>query len=216
MLNLESVNKELCIPVCAEDLELVKTVRGWPNTLGSLGLEISTGPVVPFRARRFLTDSESELPTVPLLWMHHVRPMRVEWPATGNGKSQRVMMMPESAKLLVKDDTYVLLRRFSAKEEKRRLVAAPLVQGWLDADMVGLENHLNYIRGVSRKLDEELACGIAALLNSSFLDRFFRVSNGNTQVSATELRAMPLPDEVDIRAIGSGITDRGYSGKVPS
>ena len=205
VLDLESVNKELCIPVCAGDLELVKAVRGWPNTLGSLGLDISTGPVVPFRAKGFLTDTESGLAAVPLLWMHHVRPMRVDWPSPGNGKPQRVKMMPESVKLLVKDDTYVLLRRFSAKEEKRRLVAAPLVQGCLNADMVGLENHLNYIRGVSRKLDEELAYGIAALLNSSFLDRYFRVSNGNTQVSATELRAMPLPAEEDIRAIGAGV-----------
>ena len=116
VLDLESVNKELCIPVCAEDLELVKAVRDWPNTLGSLGLDISTGPVVPFRAKWFLADTESELPAVPLLWMHHVRPMRVEWPSAGNGKPQRVKMMPESSKLLLKDDTYVLLRRFSAKE----------------------------------------------------------------------------------------------------
>ena len=201
VLDLESVNKELCIPVCAGDLELMKAVRDWPNTLGSLGLGISTGPVVPFRAKGFLTDSD--LPAVPLLWMHHVRPMRVDWPSAGNGKPQMVKMMPESARLLVKDDTYVLLRRFSAKEEKRRLVAAPLVQGCLNADMVGLENHLNYIRGVSRKLDEEVACGIAAILNSTFLDRFFRISNGNTQVSATELRDMPLPAERDIRAIGA-------------
>ena len=56
MLDVESVNKELCIPVCVEDLELVKAVREWPNTLGSLGLDISTGPVVPFRAKRFLAD----------------------------------------------------------------------------------------------------------------------------------------------------------------
>ena len=207
VLDLESVNKELCIPVCPGDLELVKAVRGWPNTLGSLGLDISTGPVVPFRAKPFLTDAESELPAFPLLWMHHVRPMRVDWPSAGNSKPQRVKMVPESAKLLVKDDTYVLLRRFSAKEEKRRLVAAPLVQGCLNSDMVGLENHLNYIRGVSRKLDEELAYGIAALLNSAFLDRYFRVSNGNTQVNATELRAMPLPDEASIRAIGADAFD---------
>ena len=52
VLDLESVNKELCIPVCVEDLELVKAMRDWPNTLGSLGLDISTGPVVPFRAKR--------------------------------------------------------------------------------------------------------------------------------------------------------------------
>ena len=207
VLDLETVNKELCIPVCAGDLKLVKAVRDWPNTLGSLGLEISTGPVVPFRAKRFLADTESELPAVPLLWMHHVRPMRVEWPSTGIGKQQRINMVPESAKLLVKNETCVLLRRFSAKEEKRRLVAAPLVQGSLNADVVGLENHLNYIRGVSKKLDEELAYGIAALFNSAFLDRYFRVSNGNTQVSATELRAMPLPHEASIRAIGAAVSD---------
>ena len=65
-----------------------------------------------------------------------------------------------------------------------------------------MENHLNYIRGVWKDLDDELACGLSALLNSVCLDRYFRISNGNTQVSATELRAMPLPAEEEIRSIG--------------
>ena len=212
VLDLESANMEMCIPVCREDLELVEAVRAWPNTLSSLGLDISTGPVVPFRAGEFLAVAPSDTTSVPLLWMHHVRPMRVEWPSTGTEKPQWVRVAPESGKLLVQDNTFVLLRRFSAKEEKRRLVAAPIIQGFLNADSVGLENHLNYIRGVSRELDGELAFGVAALLNSSFLDRYFRVSNGNTQVSATELRAMPLPDEVDIRAIGALTRERTDSG----
>ena len=202
VLDLGRKNKELCIPVCPEDLALVQAVRKWPETLRSLGLDISTGPVVPFRATRFLAHAASGLSAVPLLWMHNVRPMRVEWPSTATHKPQWIEAVPTSTKLLVRDETYVLLRRFSAKEEKRRLVAAPLVQGRLNAHTVGLENHLNYIRGVSRCLDEELALGLAALLNSVFLDRYFRVSNGNTQVSATELRAMPLPDECVIRSIG--------------
>ena len=203
VFDLATVNKELYIPVCAEDLELLQAVRAWPNTLGSLGLEISTGPVVPFRSTRFLTRVATGLSTVPLLWMHHVRPMRVEWPSTGNDKPQWIKNTAKSIKHLVADQTYVLLRRFSSKEEKRRLVAAPLVQGCLNARAVGLENHLNYIRGASRDLDEELAYGLATLLNSTFLDRYFRLSNGNTQVSATELRVMPLPTENDIRAIGA-------------
>ena len=203
VLDLESTNKELSIPLDLDDLELVETMRTWPNTLRSLGLEISTGPVVPFRAREFLTDAPSGTTTIPLLWMHHVRPMQVEWPSAGTGKPQWVKVAPGSEKLLVGDETYVLLRRFSAKEEKRRLVAAPVVRGSLEGDRLGLENHLNYIRGVSRNFDDELAFGMAALLNSSFLDRYFRVSNGNTQVSATELRAMPLPDVGEIRAIGA-------------
>ena len=202
VLDLASENKELSIPLCAEDLELVQAMRAWPNTLHSIGLEVSTGPVVPFRATRFLAHTALGDSTVPLLWMQHVRPMRTAWPLSAAGKPQWIKMAPESSKLLVENATYVLLRRFSAKEEKRRLMAAPLIRGTLDADLVGLENHLNYIRGVSRELDEELAYGLSALLNSTFLDRYFRISNGNTQVSATELRAMPLPAERDIRSIG--------------
>ena len=203
VLDLASENVELSIPLCAEDLTLVQAVRSWPSTLGSLGLEISTGPVVPFRATQFLAHAASGNSTVPLLWMQHVRPMRAVWPSPEADKPQWITAEPESMKLLVPNANYVLLRRFSAKEEKRRLVAAPLIRGALNEDHVGLENHLNYIRGVSRVLDEELAYGLSALLNSTFLDRFFRISNGNTQVSATELRAMPLPAERDIRAIGT-------------
>ena len=208
VLDLASVNKELSIPLCTEDLELVKAVRAWPHTLHSLGLEVSTGPVVPFRATQFLSHKPLASPTAPLLWMQHVRPMRTAWPSPTEEKPQWIKATPGSMKLLVADATYVLLRRFSAKEEKRRLVAAPLLRSTLNGDLVGLENHLNYIRGVSRELDEELAYGLSALLNSTFLDRFFRISNGNTQVSATELRAMPLPAERDIRSIGVEVQTR--------
>ena len=208
VLDPASENNELFIPACKQDLELVQAVRTWPNTLSSLGLEISTGPVVPFRATSFLMPDANGASRVPLLWMQHVRPMRTDWPSAGASKPQWIAITDESMKLLVEDATYVLLRRFSAKEEKRRLVAAPLIRGSLNAHVVGLENHLNYIRGVSRELDEELAYGLSALLNSTFLDRYFRISNGNTQVSATELRAMPLPAERDIRTIGAEVHAR--------
>ena len=208
VLDPASEQRELSIPLCAEDLKLVDVMRSWPNTLRSLGLEISTGPVVPFRATEFLVHAATEASTAPLLWMQHVRPMRMSWPLAVCDKPQRIKVSVDSTKQLVADRTYVLIRRFSAKEEKRRLVSAPLIQGSLNADMVGLENHLNYIRGVWRDLDDELAYGLSALLNSACLDRYFRISNGNTQVSATELRAMPLPAEADIRSIGGKVQRR--------
>ncbi len=206
VLNLTSVNKELCIPVRLEDLELMDVIRSWPNTLHSLGLEISTGPIVPFRATEFLTHDSSQHSSVPLVWMHHVHPMRIEWPSISTSKPQWIKSKTKSVRLLQTDQTYILLRRFSSKEEKQRLVAAPLFRGCLNAHKVGLENHLNYIRGVSRELDEELAYGLAALLNSTFLDRYFRLFNGNTQVSATELRSIPLPNEQDIRTTGATVS----------
>ena len=205
VLDMESENRELSIPTCPQDLQLVRAVRSWPNTLHSIGLDISTGPVVPFRSTKFLTQAPNGDSAAPLLWMQHVRSMRTTWPLTACDKPQWIDVCPESTKVLVADETYVLLRRFSAKEEKHRLVAAPLLQGALGAAMVGLENHLNYIRGVSRPLEEELAYGLAALFNSTFLDRYFRISSGNTQVSATELRSMPLPTETQIRLMGAEV-----------
>ena len=208
VLDLASENKELSIPLCESDLDVIRVIRSWPSSLHTLGLEISTGPVVPFRATQFLSHSKEDTSTVPLLWMQNVHPMKTDWPTKGTNKPQRIKFTSESAKLLVRDATYILLRRFSTKEEQRRLVAAPLCQGWLKANRVGLENHLNYIHGVLRTIDVELAYGLSALFNSTLLDRYFRVSNGNTQVSATELRAMPLPAEEYIRSIGKEVQTR--------
>ena len=44
--------------------------------------------------------------------------------------------------------------------------------------------------------------GIAAFLNSTLVDRYFRITNGNTQVNATELRKLPLPPWERLTRIG--------------
>ena len=64
---------------------------------------------------------------------------------------------------------------------------------------------MNYIYRPKGKLSKTLTLGLSALLNSSLLDSYFRISNGNTQVSATEIRAMPLPPLEVIEEIGNGV-----------
>jgi adenine-specific DNA-methyltransferase len=94
---------------------------------------------------------------------------------------------------LVRYRNYVLLSRFSAKEERRRLTAAPLLQGQLGSEWIGIENHLNYIHRPGGSLSPEEALGLSIVFNSAFMDTYFRVLNGSTQVSATEIRKIPLP-----------------------
>ena len=94
--------------------------------------------------------------------------------------------------LLVKNTSQIILRRFSAKEEPRRITAAVLPDGAFGTDLIALENHWNYVYRPGGALSYEEAMGMAAFLNSTLVDRYFRITNGNTQVNATELRKLPL------------------------
>lgn len=182
-------------------------VRKWKGSLGAYGWEVSTGPVVAFRAKQFLRDVGGKN-TVPLFWLQNVRTMETRWPVDSR-KSQYLLQCAASEAIVVPNRNYVLLRRFSAKEDPSRLTAAPHVAHTVPGNTIGLENHLNFIhkRGGQLNLDE--VYGLAGLLNSRLLDTYIRISSGNTQVSATELRALPLPDQDVIRRIGARV--RGSS-----
>jgi adenine-specific DNA-methyltransferase len=114
--------------------------------------------------------------------------------------------------LLNPNGNYVLLRRFGAKEERRRLNSSPYLFEQLPCEFVAFENHVNFIHRPRGRLTRLEALGLSAVLNSSCLDTYFRVSNGNTQVSATEIRDMPLPEIDEIRKIGEFIESCGHMG----
>jgi len=203
ILDVSSGDKVLHIPTTDEELAIMEKTRTWPGSLRSYGLEVSTGPVVPFRATPLLVE-KGDVPAThaPLLWMQHVKAMKVQWPIPEKKKSQYIKIVDSALKLLVPNKNYVLIRRFSAKEEPKRIVAAPVLHGQMVSSWLGLENHLNYIYKPGGELAEEEAWGLSVLYNSSMLDSYFRTMNGNTQVSATELRAMPLPDHDTIIKLG--------------
>lgn len=200
-LDMTSTDKVLRLPILEDEDEAIRLVDSWPGSLHGYGLNISTGPVVPFRATTFLHTTDTPNAVAPLIWMHHVHAMRVRWPNDAR-KPQHIKLNAAEKGLLVPNRNYVLLRRFSAKEEVRRLVAAPWIGGATPTKLLGLENHVNYIHRPGGELAEDEARGIAALLSSSLLDTYFRVSSGNTQVSATELRQMPLPPHEVLLSIG--------------
>ncbi len=182
-----------------EDDAIGEIVRAWSGGLRAYGMETSTGPVVPFRATEFVSASgDVPFTHAPLLWMQNVKPMRCDWPVSH--KSQYIRT-GGAERLLLPNKNYVLLRRFSTKEERQRLTAAPYLADF-DTPVIGIENHLNYIYRPGGDLSPEETRGLAVLLNSSLMDTYFRRFSGNTQVSATELRALPLPPLESIMELG--------------
>ncbi len=168
----------------------MRQVRAWPQRLESLGLAISTGPVVPFRTEALRPRASST--TVPLLWMQHVTDAGLSWPLTGFRKPQHLDPVTAGPKLLWPNHTSVLLRRFSPKEQARRLTVAVLHEGALPGEVLGIENHLNIVHRVGGLAPDE-AEWLAGVLRSDVVDTYFRVANGHTQVNATDLRLLPLP-----------------------
>ena len=201
VLRGDCAHRVLYFPASKDHDRVSALVRKWPGSLHDFGWEVSTGPVVAFRARRFLCDGPVRN-GVPLLWLQNVAPMEVRWPVNMR-KSQHVLSCPDSQSILVPNRNYVVLRRFSAKEDKRRLTAAPQIASAFASEKIGLENHLNFIHKPGGELTVDEAFGLAALFNSRLLDTYVRISSGNTQISATELRALRLPGIEVIRRIGT-------------
>lgn len=199
------------IPVGELDEQILAAVDSWPASLHHYGMKVSTGPVVAFRAAPFLTGAAMVETghAAPLLWMQNVHPHRIEWPVTDGKKPQAILSKAEH--LLVPAKHCVLLRRFSAKEEPRRLVAAAFSPRDHANKWIGLENHLNYIYRPRGEMTAAESHGLSALLNSAIVDRYFRILNGNTQVNATELRVLPLPSIDIVKQIGTRLLDRQTS-----
>ncbi len=205
ILDKSSVDRVIRIPASAEDSQIMAIVESWPHRFEDLGLRVSTGPVVSFRATQFLLDEANGKSTAPLLSICNVRPFKTVWPNPNKKHPAALQVCAASMRLLLPTRNYVLLRRFSAKEEPRRLTASCFLKADQKRPYIALENHLNYVYHAERDLTEDETYGLAALFNSALLDRYFRTISGNTQVNATELRTMNFPDLKTLASIGKRI-----------
>jgi len=200
VINPRDQDKVISLPVNSDGVNSMMTIAALPCTLSELGVEVSTGPIVDFRAKELLRE-DIESGAVPLLYSSHFTEIGVQWPKNGK-KPNAILIAPELDHYLVKAETYVLVKRFSSKEERKRIVARVLLGAELGYSLLGLENHLNYFHKGREKLDDRFAFGLCAFLNWTTLDSFFRQFNGHTQVNASDLRRLRYPDEESLIRIG--------------
>ena len=180
------------LPIDTKDDQIARWIATLPETLKTIGLTVSTGRVVEFRAKEFLRPF-SGATTVPLIYPCHFREGKIQWPKLDSRKPNAIEDVAETQSLLVPRGFYVVTKRFSSKEERRRLVAAVYDAEIMDAPHVGFENHLNYFHRGGKWLSKEEAYGLCAFLNSEPIDSYFRQFNGHTQVNATDLRSLRYP-----------------------
>ncbi len=189
------------IPSTASHAAAKETMDGLSSSLASLGVTVSTGRVVDFRLKDALRK-EPERGTVPLLYPCHFNGGTVHWPKPEARKPNAILDNDETRPWLVPSGVYLLTKRFTSKEERRRLVACLFDPDEVKTEWVGFENHLNYFHASGHGLERSLAVGLYAFLNSTVVDQYFRRFSGHTQVNATDLRTLAYPDRDTLQAMG--------------
>ncbi|MDD5466945.1 MAG: Eco57I restriction-modification methylase domain-containing protein [Anaerolineales bacterium] len=187
----------------------VELSSGIHYTLDSLGLCVSTGPVVDFRVKEQLRALPGP-DTVPLLYPCHFSDNGAKWPIEGMKKPNAIIYNAITEKWLYPVGFYCIVRRFSSKEEQRRVIASvvdPRIFG--EVNMLGFENHLNVFHENKHGLPEELARGLAVFLNTTAVDVNFRRFSGHTQVNATDLKLMKYPTRDTLIKLGEWAMQQG-------
>jgi adenine-specific DNA-methyltransferase len=168
--------------------------------LDDLGLNVSTGPVVDFRSKEFIYLLPNES-TVPLLYPTHFNGKEISWPKSGK-KPNAIQLNETTKKMLYPSGYYTLVKRFTTNEEKQRVVARVINPTKLQSNFIGIENHINVFHSKKEGISKNLAYGLAAYLNSSLVDKYFRTFNGHTQVNATDLKQMNYPSLTTLTTLG--------------
>lgn len=171
-------------------------------SLADIGVQVSTGPVVDFRIKEHI-KFEPEEGCVPLLYPHHFSGLNINWPKKNFNKANALMHNANTKKMLYPNGFYTVVRRFSSKEEKRRIIASVVQPNVFKRFQgLGFENHLNIFHFNKQSLAEEMAFGLFVFLSSSIIDSYFRKFNGHTQVNATDLRSILYPSQEILIQLG--------------
>ena len=180
-----------------EEVTTLRQINQWEDTLLSIGLKMKTGLTVDFRNRKALRNT-AESGAVPLFFAQHIQNGKVVFPA-GNEYEYLVTKQPG---LLQQNTNYLFVKRFTAKEEHRRLQCGVYLARRNPAyTKISTQNKITFICG-KYELSECIVYGLYVLFNSTLYDCYYRILNGSTQVNSTEINSKPVPPISIIETMG--------------
>ena len=198
------------IPHTKDRHETAARIHRFTKNLSAVGISVSTGRVVDFRAKEYLRD-QPDSSTVPLVYPCHMSQGTVKWPRLNGRKPNAILRAAETEDLLLPNEVFVLVKRFTTKEERRRVVASLYEPSITECQAIGFENHLNVFQCFGTGMPLPLAKGLVIYLNSTTVDEYFRQFNGHTQVNAADLRSLTYPSSAQLEELG-----RSFHGHLPS
>lgn len=200
-------NHYVLLPTSEDEQNVLAFMSKLPETLESLGYSFKTGPVVEFRNEGIISKTQFT-DAVPLIRPIHMYQGGIEFPIETT-KNQYIKYK-ENDVLFVSNVNTILLKRFTTKEEKRRLQPAMLLEGTFPYDNYAIENHVNYLVKAEDDIGQEELYGLMGVFSSNLWDKYYRILNGNTQVNASEINSIPMPSLAYLLEIGRRVHNEGF------
>jgi hypothetical protein len=186
------------LPTTEKQVSILSKIKKLDNTLVRMGIKLKTGVTVDFRNQANLRG-KPEKGAIPLLYPANIKDGNTVFPL--NEAPYQYVVANEGIKQQNKD--YIFLKRFTSKEEKRRLQPALYYSESIPYKYISTDNKLNFIERIDKGIiDRETMLGLYVVLSSSIYDEYYRMLNGSTQVNATEINEMPIPNRSNLIAMG--------------
>lgn len=208
---VDKKDTDLVMHIVASHLDqyVIDRMQVFTHALSDLKIDVATGPVVDFRLSEYISAKPNGQ-SVPLIYPAHFKNHYVTWPRLNGRKPNAIADAEEVQKWLFPNGYYTLVRRFSSKEESRRIVAVVHNPESIPAAKIGFENHINVFHSNHAGLSSDLVKGLAVYLNSTLVDIYFRQFNGHTQVNAADLRMLRYPDIQFLKNLSACVSDDNF------
>ncbi|WP_176523421.1 Eco57I restriction-modification methylase domain-containing protein [Bacillus mycoides] len=190
-----------------DDSRIVEQMHSLPCELKDLNINVSTGPVVDFRENQELLSHQGNIWSLPIIYPENFVNGFVQWPIMGR-KPGYILEDESNFKKLREPGIYVLVKRMSSKEERKRIVAAVYDSQQVSRTKVAFDNKVNYYHVNNMGLsNRNCAKGLSIYLNSSLVDFYFRTFSGSTQVNVTDLKVLRYPSVEQLENLGESYGD---------
>ena len=190
----------LTLPKSVEETKIVQYITGFPETLTSLGLKMSTGLVIDSRCEGMLF-TEPIKGCIPLIRPTAIKGGQIRFPLP----IKHQYIAPLHASLMQKNKNMVIVKRVPAKSDERFVNAAIYMASQLPQyKYISTHNKINFIDTKEKdgEMCARLVFGLFALLNSTIYDRYLSIVSKSKQINSKEMKELPLPPRNIIENMG--------------
>lgn len=184
-----------------KEVSVLERIHKFNKTLPDIGLKMKTGLTVDFRNREILRNDVEE-GAIPLFYSQHIKQGEVKFPI----HKEHEYVVTDQKGLMQDNRNYLFVKRFTAKEEHRRLQCGVYLSNkYPQFKKISTQNKINFIDGLITEMSECIVYGLYVIFNSTIYDEYYRILNGSTQVNSTEINSMPIPDLEIIQEMGRNL-----------